>query len=144
MSNPELEQEYKNLVSKYHRNRTHYGVLEQVDFTATEVNRSCGDTVNLHLEFTNDIIKKASFSGDGCSVSQSSAEIMCSVIEGRSIDEAKAVARWFLNLFQDANANEQIWDDDLIMQLKAYLILKDYPMRQKCARMAWEILNQLP
>lgn len=68
--------------------------------TLEGVNPSCGDDIILQLKVENGKIEDGSFVGDGCAISQASADIMLDMIIGRSVDEAKDLAETFLKMIK--------------------------------------------
>lgn len=84
------------------------------------------------------VISQVSFQGEGCSLSLSSAELMCRLVHGKTQAEAVFLARGFLH-FLKSNPEEPL-RDGMPQEFAYYNDLRSYPMRQKCAAMAWEIL----
>ena len=104
-----------------------------------EVNPSCGDDIWLKLKVENGIIKDGAFVGDGCAISQASADIMLGMIIGKSKEEALRLGKLFLRMIQGEA------DDEEIEQLEEASALKDIahmPARVKCAVLGWHTLEE--
>jgi nitrogen fixation NifU-like protein len=80
---------YRQQILDHYKNPRNYGELEEPTFTHTGENPSCGDTirVDVQLEDDGETIEYASFSGDGCAISQASASMLTSRLQGMTLDE---------------------------------------------------------
>ncbi|AUV83619.1 SUF system NifU family Fe-S cluster assembly protein [Salinigranum rubrum] len=80
---------YRQQILDHYKNPRNYGELEDPTFTHTGENPSCGDTirVDIQLEDDGETIEYASFSGDGCAISQASASMLTSRLQGMTLDE---------------------------------------------------------
>ena len=103
------------------------------------VNPNCGDDIWLNLVMKDGVIQDASFNGDGCAISQASADIMLGMIIGKSEEEALKLGKLFLRMIQGEA------DDGEIEQLEEASALKDIahmPARVKCAVLGWHTLEE--
>ena len=103
------------------------------------VNPNCGDDIWLNLVMKDGVIQDASFNGDGCAISQASADIMLGMIIGKSKEEALRLGKLFLRMIQGEA------DDEEIDQLEEASALKDIahmPARVKCAVLGWHTLEE--
>ena len=94
------------------------------------VNPNCGDDIWLKLKVENGVIEDGSFVGDGCAISQASADIMLGMIIGKTKEEALKLGQLFLKM---------------IDQLEEASALKDIahmPARVKCAVLGWHTLEE--
>ena len=105
------------------------------------INPSCGDEMVLKLRLSPDgtIIEEAAFTGQGCAVSQASADIMAELITGETVQEAKRLSALFINMIQ----GEQLSDQDIEDLDEAYELesISRMPARVKCAELAWRTLD---
>ena len=130
-----------SLIEMY-RNPLFRGTPEGCNRSSTEVNRSCGDSVSLHLRVSPEgVLEELGFGGEGCSLSQSSAELVCRLGKGLDCDQAVQLSRSFID-FLSSDSDEPI-TPNLPPEFLYYDDLRKYPMRQGCALMAWEILEKL-
>ncbi len=113
--------------------------LPDADIVLEGVNPSCGDDIFLKLKLDGDIISDGAFVGDGCAISQASADIMLGMIIGKKKEEALHLADLFIRMIKG-----QVSDDELD-ELEEASALKDIahmPARVKCAVLGWHTLQQ--
>ncbi|HAM14941.1 MAG TPA: SUF system NifU family Fe-S cluster assembly protein [Eggerthellaceae bacterium] len=113
------------------------------DFTHEHegINPSCGDEMVLKLRLSADgqTIEEAAFTGQGCAVSQASADIMADLITGESVAEAKRLSALFVRMIQGEELTEQDKEDlDEAYELES---ISRMPARVKCAELAWRTLD---
>ena len=105
------------------------------------VNPSCGDSLNLQLRIEDGIIEEAAFTGSGCAVSMSSADIMADLITGETVEEAKRLLELFLGMVRgDELSEDDLEDLDEAAQLQG---ISKMPARVKCAELAWRTLESV-
>ena len=93
---PGLEDLYREIILDHYRNPRNRGELPVPPaHRAVGFNPLCGDEIVLFLDIDGDAIADVRVSGQGCSISQSSASMMSAAIKGRSVDEARALTRAF-------------------------------------------------
>jgi len=125
-----------------YRNPRYRGVLEDYNRSSTEINRSCGDSVTLYLRVNSQgIVEELQFAGEGCSLSQSSAELACRLARGLTCAQVVSLSQSYIR-FLLAEPDQPV-ESNLPQEFSYYNDLRRYPMRQKCALMAWEILENL-
>lgn len=113
------------------------------DFTHEHegINPSCGDEMTLRLRLSEDgtVIEEAAFVGQGCAVSQASADIMAELITGETVDEAKRLSELFIKMIQGEELTEDEKEDlDEAYELES---ISRMPARVKCAELAWRTLD---
>jgi len=118
---------------------------ELADFTHEHegVNPSCGDEMVLRLRLSADasVIEEAAFTGQGCAVSQASADIMAELISGEPVEEAKRLIGLFLRMIQGEELTPDEQDDlDEAYELQA---ISRMPARVKCAELGWRTLDSM-
>lgn len=103
------------------------------------INPSCGDDMELKLRLNGDVIEEAAFTGNGCAVSQASADIMADLITGETVSEARRLSGLFLGMIQGKELSEQDREDlDEAVELQS---ISRMPARVKCAELAWRTLD---
>ena len=112
------------------------------DFTHEQegINPSCGDEMVLKLRLSDDgsIIEEAAFTGQGCAVSQASADIMAELVTGEDIAEAKRLTNLFLRMITGEPLTPDEQDDlDEAYELEG---ISRMPARVKCAELGWRTL----
>ena len=113
------------------------------DFTHEHegINPSCGDELVLKLRLSSDgtLIEEAAFTGQGCAVSQASADIMAELITGETVQEAKRLSALFVSMIQGDELSEQDREDlDEAYELQS---ISRMPARVKCAELPWRTLD---
>ena len=113
--------------------------LPDADIVLEGVNPSCGDDIFLKLKVEDDTIVDGAFVGDGCAISQASADIMLGMIIGRKEDEARRLGDLFLRMIKGEATDEEI--DDL-EEASALRDVAHMPARVKCAVLGWHTLDE--
>ena len=110
------------------------------DYTLEGVNPNCGDDIFIKLKCDGDVITDAAFTGDGCAVSQASADIMIGLIIGKKKDEALHLADVFIRMIKGEASEEEI---DSLEEASALRDISHMPARVKCAVLGWHTLEEL-
>ena len=131
---------YKEVILDHFENPRNYGVLEPCTFHEKGMNPLCGDELEIFLRMENDTINEITFNGKGCSISQSSGSMMTELVKGKSKEEAYEILKKFKKAILE-DSNEVFSEDE--GDLEALLGVKKYPVRVKCAVLAWNTLEQL-
>lgn len=84
---------YREIILDHYRNPRNYGVLDPNDISREEQNPLCGDEIRIDLRITDGTITEIGFSGRGCAISQASTSILTELVEGKTVDEAKALTK---------------------------------------------------
>ena len=103
------------------------------------VNPNCGDDIGLNLKVEDGVIQDASFSGDGCAISQASADIMIGMILGKTKEEALHLSDLFLKMIKGTATEEEIEELEEASALKD---IAHMPARVKCAVLGWRTLRE--
>jgi nitrogen fixation NifU-like protein len=134
----ELRDLYQELIldhSKRPRNRRR---IEQADLQAEGYNPLCGDRVTVFLKIEGDVVTDAAFEGVGCAISTASASMMTESLKGKTLSEAKELFRKFHRLLTgDAAGNGH---GPALGKLEVFAGVRQYPVRVKCATLAWHTL----
>jgi SUF system NifU family Fe-S assembly protein len=119
--------------SKRPRNR---GSLEQPTHSAEGFNPLCGDRLTLQLKMENGRVAAIAFQGVGCAISTASASLMTDVIKGKTAEEAEKTFDDFHEL-----VTEEFPRKADLGKLAVFSGVREYPMRVKCATLAWHTLR---
>ena len=113
-----------------------------------QFNPTCGDEVTMRVEISNNadlknpIISSVKWDGHGCSISQASLSMMVDLVEGKSVDEALRLDALFHKLMESRGEGlENEEDEDALEDAMVLQGVSRYPMRIKCALLAWEGLK---
>ena len=113
--------------------------MPDADITLEGVNPSCGDEIFLNLTLDGDIISDGSFSGDGCAISQASADIMLGMIIGKTKEEALKLGETFMKMISGTATEEEI---ESLGEAAALKDISHMPARVKCAVLGWRTLKE--
>ena len=131
-----LKELYQEIILDHGQEPRNFGTCENHNKSADGHNPLCGDKV--HLSFyldENDIINDIKFSGEGCAISIASASLMTEKLKGMKLSEAQSIFNDFTKLVRgDADTLEILNDEDSLYALKG---VEAFPMRVKCATLAW-------
>ena len=126
---------YREIILDHYRNPRHKGMLEPFDRGVEANNPACGDEIDLRLRLDGRDIRAVAFTGQGCSISQASASMLCESVTGMDTNVATQLASRFRAMLQGADV-EDLGDLDALRGVRAY------PVRVKCAALAWNALLQ--
>ena len=135
-----LQDLYQQVILEHYRRPRNKGPLEGATHTLTLNNPLCGDVIDLMLRVEEDRIAEVHFEGKGCSISQASASMMSGVLKGRTVQEALQVMDTFTRMLRGdtvAAADADLGD------LRALAGVSKFPVRVKCALLAWNCLDEL-
>ena len=113
--------------------------LPDADIVLEGVNPSCGDDIWLKLRTDGDTIVDGAFIGDGCAISQASADIMLGMVIGRKKDEALQLGQTFMRMIQGEASEEEI---ESLEEASALRDIAHMPARVKCAVLGWRTLKE--
>lgn len=113
--------------------------LEDAKIVLEGVNPNCGDDIWLKLKVEDGIIKDGAFVGDGCAISQASADIMLGMIIGKTKEEALKLGDLFFKMIKGEATDEEIEELDEASALKD---ISHMPARVKCAVLGWHTLDE--
>ncbi|MGH7589217.1 MAG: Fe-S cluster assembly sulfur transfer protein SufU [Gemmatimonadota bacterium] len=134
-----LESIFRELILDHYRRPKNKGALEDPTVTVSMRNPLCGDEIELMLGIEDDRVAEVRFRGQGCSISQASASMMTEALAGRSLDDALALERRFLDLM---HGDEGAQRDRALGDLQALQGVAKLPVRIKCALLGWNALDE--
>jgi nitrogen fixation protein NifU and related proteins len=135
---PNLDDLYRDLILDHYRHPRNRGNLEHPSAKVDGYNPLCGDEIEVELLFDHDVIKDVAFKGRGCSISQASSSMMTDAVKGHTRSEAKALLTAFKRMMTDPE--EEI--PAALGDLEAFQGVAKFPVRVKCATLAWNVLEQ--
>jgi nitrogen fixation NifU-like protein len=135
-----LRELYQEIILDHSRHPRHFGALDSANHVAEGHNPLCGDRVKVYLRVdANNRIEDVAFEGRGCAISVASASLMTDLLMGRSIAEAEKLMGGFLHLVKGEDAAGLAADDR--EQLEVMAGVSAFPMRVKCATLAWHAMK---
>lgn len=130
---------YQELIAQHSRRPRHRGVLEDATAVVSMRNPSCGDEITLQLRVADGRIEALRFEGEGCSISQASASMMSELLEGKTIEESRALLARFTEM---VHGREDAARDRSLGDLRALSGVAKFPVRVRCALLAWDALRE--
>jgi nitrogen fixation NifU-like protein len=136
----ELRDLYQDVILDHNRRPRNWGTLADADARAEGHNPLCGDQLTLTLRLAADRIDAARFEGSGCAISKASASLMTEAIQGRTVDEAEELFARFHELLTGDPAVRAAAGPAL-GKLAVFEGVREFPVRVKCATLAWHTLR---
>ena len=133
-----LDEIYKEVILDHYKSPRNKRELPDATVTCSRNNPLCGDEIRVSAKVDGDRLTDVTFQGAGCSISQSSASMMTEAVTGRSVGEAMDLAAAFRGMM----AGEVEPDEDRFGDLVALKGVVKYPIRIKCAVLAWDVLQE--
>jgi nitrogen fixation NifU-like protein len=134
----DLRDLYQDIILEHSKRPRNYRALEAANRKAEGFNPLCGDQFTVYLEVGDDgLIRDVSFQGSGCAISKASASMMTQAVKGKRIEEAEELFQRFHHVVTGKNGTEA---NDL-GKLAAFAGVSEYPVRVKCATLAWHALH---
>ena len=136
----DLKQMYREIVNEHNLHPTHKHELAEPTQMLRGVNPSCGDDITLQLKVENGIITDGSYVGQGCAISQASADMMLDLVIGQTTDEAERLADIFLRMIKGEATDEEI---ETLDEAAALQDISHMPARVKCAQLGWRTIDEM-
>ena len=129
----DLRDLYQEVILDHNRSPRNFGPLEDADLHADGHNPLCGDKLRVAVKVDAGIVSDIRFEGSGCAISQASASLMTETVKGKTRGEALQIMKRFHSMVTE----EPKGDYDSLGKLEAFSGVRDYPVRVKCATLAW-------
>ena len=139
----DLKELYQDIILEHGKSPRNFGKCEKYTHQAKGYNPLCGDKVEIFLKLNNEKkVENLTFEGSGCAISMASTSIMTELVKGKPLETAKKIIEAFLNMVKNTR---EIKSEDLNEDQKTKIMslsgVKQYPMRVKCATLAWHTLT---
>lgn len=131
---------YQEIILDHNRRPRNFGELAEANRRAEGHNPLCGDKVTIFLKLEGDVIKEIRFKGAGCAISTASASIMTETLKGKTTREAEKLFKQFRHLVT-GSSSESDENEIELGNLAVFHGVRDYPVRVKCATLAWHTLK---
>ena len=132
-----LEDLYREVILEHYRSPHNRGRLTEPSVTNRGNNPLCGDDVEISLNIVGGVVEDVRFTGRGCSISQASASMLTDAVKGKTLVETSLIVDGFKSMMR----GENIGDVDL-SDLEALGGVRKYPVRVKCALLAWTTFQE--
>jgi nitrogen fixation protein NifU and related proteins len=134
----ELRELYQEVILDHGKRPRNLREIPGASRTAEGYNPLCGDRATIYLTLDGDVVKDASFVGKGCSISTASASMMTEAVKGKTRAEAEALFERFHALVTGVPARP---DAPELGKLAVFSGVSEFPVRVKCASLAWHTLK---
>ncbi|MCC7137991.1 MAG: SUF system NifU family Fe-S cluster assembly protein [Planctomycetes bacterium] len=130
---------YQELILDHGRRPRNHRALDGASGKADGHNPLCGDRVTVFVRVEGGVVADVTFVGTGCAISQASSSLMTEAVRGRSVAEVEALFGRFHDLVTGTPADDAA--QDALGKLAAFAGVAEFPMRVKCATLAWHTLR---
>jgi nitrogen fixation NifU-like protein len=133
-----LDEIYKETILDHYKNPRNKRELPGAELSCSRNNPLCGDEITVFVHEEDGKVSGVTFLGQGCSISQSSASMMTEAVNGKSVQDAERL----IGDFRGMMAGDAEPDEDEFGDLVALKGVVKYPIRVKCAVLAWDVLQE--
>ncbi len=133
----DLRDLYQEVILDHNRSPRNFGALEDADLRADGNNPLCGDKLSITVKVAGGVVTDIRFEGSGCAISKASASLMTEGVKGKTIDETRVLFDRFHQLVTDRSAPVS----PELGKLAVFAGVRDYPVRIKCAILAWHTMR---
>ena len=133
----ELRELYQSVILDHNKKPRNFGSLEDPDRSADGHNPLCGDVIHLTLKLEDDVVREVRFEGSGCAISTAAASMMTQSLKGKTVAEAGELFKRFHELVTGSGEA----DDAALGKLAVFSGVREFPVRVKCATLAWHTLK---
>jgi nitrogen fixation NifU-like protein len=136
----ELMDLYQEVILDHNKQPRNFGRLEHPDRIAQGDNPLCGDQLTIYLRMDGDRVEQIRFDGSGCAISTASASLMTGLVEGKTVDEIEVLFASFHELLTgDPSIAAEAGPE--LGKLVVFAGVREFPVRVKCATLAWHTLH---
>jgi nitrogen fixation NifU-like protein len=135
----DLRELYQSVILDHNKNPRNFGEADGANRSANRFNPLCGDKITVTLLLEDDVVKDVAFTGSGCAISTASASLMTESVRGKTVEDA-------LRIFDDFH--ELVTSDPTVEvdaaglgKLAVFGGVREFPVRVKCATLAWHTLK---
>ena len=134
----QLDELYRDVILEHFKHSAQAGELPGAQIHASGSNPLCGDEVTFHLRLDGGRIRAVRFQGKGCAISQAASSMLAGELEGKTPAEAAKLIEAMKALMQGKAPGPSVELGDL----EALAGVRKFPVRVKCAALAWNIVEQ--
>ena len=143
----ELRELYQEVILEHSKHPRNFREMATANHKVEGFNPLCGDHFTIYLDLKDGAINDISFQGSGCAISKASASMMTQTLKGKSASEAEAMFEKFHGLVTGRAAQEKATGEgagatsDSLGKLAVFSGVSEFPLRVKCATLAWHALR---
>jgi nitrogen fixation protein NifU and related proteins len=135
----DLRELYQEVILDHNKRPRNFRAITPPSQKAEGFNPLCGDRITVYVRMNGDVIEDVSFEGSGCAISKASGSLMTSALKGRTISEADSLFKEFHKMVT-APADVPV-ETGRLDKLIVFSGVREYPVRVKCASLAWHTLR---
>jgi nitrogen fixation NifU-like protein len=134
-----LDDLYQEVILDHQRSPRNFARMPTANRQAEGTNPLCGDRVTVYLDVAGGVIRNITFEGEGCAIAKASASMMTGAVKGKTLAEASETFRQFHQMV--TGGQDPCFDLEALGKLAAFSGVSAFPIRVKCASLAWHALN---
>ena len=135
----ELDELYQEVILDHNKKPRNFKKIEDAELSAEGYNPLCGDQLTVYLNLDDGVVSDISFEGSGCAISKAAASMMTQAVKKKTRAEAERLFQEFHSMVT-GELDEEVEDNNL-GNLKIFAGVRDFPVRVKCATLAWHTLQ---
>ena len=137
---PGIEDLYREIILDHYRTPRNRGELQPPAVCAEGNTPLCGDDIRIYLDVVDGVVRDVKFSGQGCSISQSSTSMMTVAVKGKPVAEVLAFVRRFKHMMTLTEGDDEVDQSINLGDIEALQGVVKFPVRIKCATLGWNTL----
>lgn len=135
----QLDEMYRDIILDHYRSPRGRKEIDNPDIVNEGMNPSCGDEIEMKVKLNGDVVEQLGVHCAGCAISVASGSMLSEIAEGKTISELKKIAEAIKSLLTDGEITEDM-DVDEYGDIGVLEGVKKFPVRIKCALLAWVTL----
>jgi nitrogen fixation protein NifU and related proteins len=135
----ELSELYQQVILDHNKKPRNFRKPDTANHIAEGYNPLCGDQLTVYLDLEDGLVKDVGFEGSGCAISKAAASMMTQAVKGKSKEQAENLFNEFHSMVT-GELNEETEENNL-GNLKIFAGVREFPVRVKCATLAWHTLH---
>ena len=135
----ELSELYQQVILDHNKKPRNFRKIESPTNLAEGHNPLCGDQLTVYLDVEGNAVEDVAFEGSGCAISKASASMMTQAVKGKSKEQAEELFKEFHSMVTGELDEENT--ENHLGNLKIFAGVRDFPVRVKCATLAWHTLH---
>jgi nitrogen fixation NifU-like protein len=135
----DLRELYQDVILEHSKTPRNFRVQPSADHKAEGFNPLCGDRFTVYVTLDGDAIKDISFQGAGCAISKASASMMTQSVKGKTMEEAEKIFARFHGMVTGHPTTSP--EESELGKLAVFSGVSEFPVRVKCATLAWHTLH---
>lgn len=131
-----LRELYQEMIIDHGKQPRNFGALPAATHSKNGQNPLCGDKLTVYLLERDGVVEDVRFEGTGCAISVASASLMTDAVKGKSVEDVNALFQQFHQLLTEGKTA-----DDSLGKLAVFSGVAEFPVRVKCATLAWHTMK---